>query len=45
MSEALNIVKDTTLTYNQQLLALARLGESADDETIKFSGVELSLVK
>lgn len=37
MSEALNIVKDTTLTYNQQLLALARLGESTDDETIKFS--------
>ena len=37
MSEALNIVKDTTLTYKQQLLALARLGESTDDETIKFS--------
>lgn len=37
MSEALNIVKDTTLTYNQQVLALARLGESTDDETIKFS--------
>ena len=31
MSEALNIVKDTTLTYNQQVLALARLGESTDE--------------
>ena len=36
MSEALNIVKDTTLTYNQELLALARLGESTDN-TIVFS--------
>ena len=36
MSQALDIVKDTTLTYEQQLLALARLGESLDD-TIVFS--------
>lgn len=36
MSQALDIVKDTTLTYKQQLLALARLGESTDD-TIVFS--------
>ncbi len=36
MSEALNIVKDPTLTYNQQLIALAKLGENSDD-TIRFS--------
>ena len=36
MSQALDIVKDTTLTYSQQLLALARLGESLDN-TIEFS--------
>ena len=36
MSQALDIVKDTTLTYNQQVLALARLGESLDN-TIEFS--------
>lgn len=31
MSEAFNICKDVTLTYDQQLKALARLGESTDD--------------
>lgn len=31
MSEALNIIKDPTLTYRQELLALARLGESTDN--------------
>ncbi len=36
MSEALNIVKDPTLTYNQELIALAHLGENLDD-TIRFS--------
>ena len=36
MSEALNIIKDETLTYNQELIALARLGESTDD-TIVYS--------
>jgi YjjI family glycine radical enzyme len=36
MSDALNIVRDTTLTYKQQLLALARLGENTDN-TIQFS--------
>ena len=36
MSEALNIVKDTTLTYDQTLLALAKLGENSDD-SIRFS--------
>ena len=36
MSDALNIVKDTTLTYSQQLLALARLAENTD-HTIEYS--------
>ena len=36
MSEALNIIKDQTLTYNQELIALAKLGENTDD-TIRFS--------
>ena len=36
MSEALNIVKDVTLTYNQELIALAKLGEETDD-TIQLS--------
>ena len=36
MSEALNIVKDPTLTYNQELIALAHLGENLDD-SIRFS--------
>ena len=36
MSDALNIVKDTTLTYPQTLLALAKLGENTD-HTIRFS--------
>ena len=36
MSEALNIIKDPTLTYNQELIALAKLGENSDD-TIQFS--------
>ena len=30
MSQALQIIQDPTLTYHQQLLALARLGESTD---------------
>ena len=30
MSEALNIIRDETLTYHQELIALARLGESTD---------------
>ena len=34
MSEALNIIKDETLTYNQELIALARLGESTDDTLV-----------
>ena len=34
MSDALNIVKDTTLTYDQTLLALAKLGENTDDSII-----------
>ena len=29
MSEALNIIKDPTLTYNQELIALAKLGNDA----------------
>lgn len=36
MSNAYDIVTDVTLTYNQQLVALARLGESTDD-TLKYS--------
>ena len=36
MSQAYDIVTDVTMTYNQQLVALARLGESTDD-TIKYS--------
>ena len=36
MSEALNIIKDETLTYNQELLALAKLGENSD-HTIRYS--------
>ena len=36
MSEALNIIKDETLTYRQELIALARLGESTDN-TIRYS--------
>ena len=38
MSEAVNIVKDPTLTYNQELIALAHLGENLDD-SIRFSDV------
>ena len=30
MSEALRIIQDPTLTYRQEVLALARLGESTD---------------
>lgn len=33
--EVYNIVKDTSLTYNQQILALARLAES-EDKTLDF---------
>ena len=44
MSQALDIVKDTTLTYNQQVLALARLGESLDN-TIEFSDEYLKAKK
>ncbi len=36
MSDAYNIISDTTLTYNQQLIALARLGESTD-HTLVYS--------
>ncbi len=36
MREALNIIKDETLTYRQELIALARLGESTDN-TIRYS--------
>lgn len=36
MSNALNIIQDPTLTYRQQLVNLARLGESADD-TLRYS--------
>ena len=35
-SEALKIAEDVTLTYNQQMIALAKLGENTDD-TIKLS--------
>ena len=34
MSEALNIIKDPTLTYNQELIALAKLGENSDDTLV-----------
>ena len=34
MFEALNIVKDTTLTYDQTLLALAKLSENTDDSIV-----------
>ena len=36
MSEAFNIIQDPTLTYHQELLALARLGESTDD-SLRYS--------
>ena len=36
MSEALRIIQDPTLTYRQELLALARLGESTDD-SLRYS--------
>ena len=36
MSDALNIIQDPTLTYKQELLALARLGESTDD-SLRYS--------
>ena len=36
MSEALRIIQDPTLTYKQELLALARLGESTDD-SLRYS--------
>ncbi len=36
MSEALNIIKDPTLTYRQELVGLARLGESTDT-TLRYS--------
>ncbi len=36
MADALNIIKDPTLTYRQELIALARLGESTDD-TVRYS--------
>ncbi|MBQ9064230.1 MAG: YjjI family glycine radical enzyme [Blautia sp.] len=36
MSEALNIIQDPTLTYRQELIALARLGESTDD-SLRYS--------
>ena len=36
MSDALNIIQDPTLTYHQELLALARLGESTDD-SLRYS--------
>ena len=36
LSEALKIIQDPTLTYKQELLALARLGESTDD-SLRYS--------
>ena len=36
LSEALKIIQDPTLTYRQELVALARLGESTD-HTIQYS--------
>ena len=36
MSEALQIIQDPTLTYRQELVGLARLGESTDD-SLRYS--------
>ena len=36
LSEALSIIQDPTLTYHQELLALARLGESTD-RSLRYS--------
>ena len=36
MSEALKIIQDPTLTYRQQLVSLARLGESTD-QSLRYS--------
>ena len=36
MSQALDIISDPTLTYRQELIALARLGESTDD-SLRYS--------
>lgn len=36
MSDALRIIQDPTLTYHQEVLALARLGESTD-HTLRYS--------
>lgn len=36
MSEALKIIQDPTLTYRQELVGLARLGESTDD-SLRYS--------
>ena len=36
VSDALKIIQDPTLTYRQELIALARLGESTDD-TLRYS--------
>ena len=36
MSEALKIIQDPTLTYRQELVSLARLGESTDD-SLRYS--------
>jgi AspT/YidE/YbjL antiporter-like protein len=36
VSDALNIIQDPTLTYRQQLVNLARLGESTDD-SLRYS--------
>ena len=36
MSQALDIIQDPTLTYHQEVLALARLGESTDN-TLTYS--------
>ncbi len=36
MSEALNIIQDPTLTYRQELVSLARLGETTD-HSIRYS--------
>ena len=36
MSEALSIIKDETLTYHQELIALAKLGENTDD-SLRYS--------
>ena len=34
MSKALDIIQDETLTYHQELIALAQLGESTDDTLV-----------